>query len=74
MEPSGDRVAFDTRLHEGKLCLMIREATEVASPFGAAPTTGGAATAGTTVESAVTKRIKRMVGFKMISLRWNVPW
>lgn len=39
--PSGARVAPETRLQVGKLYLMILEATDDASPFGAAPTVIG---------------------------------
>jgi hypothetical protein len=43
IEPSCTRVAVVTRLHSGKLYLMIRLATAFASPFGAAPIGGSSA-------------------------------
>lgn len=44
MEPSAARIAFDIRLQSGKLYLIIRLATAVASPWGAAPIAISAAT------------------------------
>lgn len=52
IDPSGFRVAPETRLQSGKLYLMIFVATAAELPFGAAPTAGLAASAGQAVASS----------------------